>query len=312
MVTAPPPRSTLSSCSNPPRSSLPEDLEHILRNRAREVLALSLGEDNSFYCRYIAKNGTEYTVTGNLPSRLEFLLNAWWANQYEVPHIAFGPGGSYFFQVSAMTAWEHLPKRLEEQLLALRDTPASNMPRGAVTLGAAGSHVILSGEGETANFHSIDPELSDKLATLAATRRVETAVLSLVSTEDYILVFGDGSIFYSVPDVMVPVFQRFVKVYHQALIAYSESMPDAQKRYMGGVKMGEEGWEAEVGTVVAQRPASSPMSSPDSVPREIGSRGEYRYSRRSGKELRGRQGECRDEWCSCRRAQMYRGTRTAA
>lgn len=46
----------------------------------------------------------------------------------------------------------------------------------------------------------------------------------MATREDYLIVFSDGSIFYSVPDDLVPVVQRFVRTYHLALQEHEHLM----------------------------------------------------------------------------------------
>jgi len=53
---------------------------------------------------------------------------------------------------------------------------------------------------------------------------IQTASLSLACQEDYLVVFSDGSIFYSVPDSMIPIVQRFVHTYHMALAEHEHEM----------------------------------------------------------------------------------------
>ncbi|TGZ81808.1 hypothetical protein EX30DRAFT_233557 [Ascodesmis nigricans] len=211
---------------------LPDDLDSILKNRALEVLAIALGENDAFYCRYIQKNTKkELTVTGNLPTKLEFLLNAWWANQWEVPHISFGPSRSFFFQLSSMTAWDSIPKRLEENLLQLRESSMATLLQRAVSLGHRNSYALLLDDaevGETAACDGVDEGLAAELKNVCQDperkKVLELAVLSPWSTVDYLLLFKDGSIFYSVPDPVVEVVQKFVKIWHQALMKYNEEV----------------------------------------------------------------------------------------
>ncbi|KAF8246839.1 hypothetical protein K440DRAFT_317090 [Wilcoxina mikolae CBS 423.85] len=207
-------------------NGLPAELESILINRASEVLAISLGEKGAFYCRYLSKVGrNEYTVSGNLPVNLSFLLSCWFANPYERPHVAFGPSGSYFFQSSALSTWENLPYRLDTLLNELREAPDVPLHPRSLSLGWRGGFVFLAGEdGEFPMWDNVDPELAHRLSGDGEKIVVETASLSLACQEDYLVVFSDGSIFYSVPDSMVPIVKQFVCTYHMALEEYEHEM----------------------------------------------------------------------------------------
>lgn len=208
-------------------NKLPAELESILVNRAASVISISLGE-HAFYCRYVSRrNGEQYTVSGGLPSNLSFLLSCWHANPYELPHIAFGPSGSFFFQSSALAAWEKLPARLSTLLTELREASSeAEIPARALALGFDGSFVFLTGQdGEFPFWDGIDGELAHRLSGGDEENIVvESAALSLASKDDYLVVFSDGSIFYSVPDAMLPVVQRFVQKYHLALAEYDQTV----------------------------------------------------------------------------------------
>jgi len=181
---------------------------------------------------------TTYTASGNLPSNLSFLLSSWFADPQELPHIAFGRGGSFFFQSSALAAWEHLPQHLDTLLNELRESRGVAIPARSLALGENGSFVFLTGaNGEIPVWDGIDAELAHRLSgdEERITVRVnislmliqgqghilivtnQSTALSLATREDYLIVFSDGSIFYSVPDDLIPVIQRFVRTYHLAL-----------------------------------------------------------------------------------------------
>lgn len=136
-----------------------------------------------------------------------------------------------------MTTWERLPKRLEETLLDMRESPEASLPPRALGLGCDGSFVLLGEEGETTNWDGIDEELATELGKSVKekggrggkNKGIELAVLSVACPEDYVLIFEDGSIFYSVPDEVVPKIQRFVKVYHDALVTYNNRLRTARK-----------------------------------------------------------------------------------
>lgn len=58
----------------------------------------------------------------------------------------------------------------------------------------------------------------------ALTMKGQRVSLSLADQEDYLVVFSDGSVFYSVPDPMKHIIQRFVDIYHRALEDYDHAM----------------------------------------------------------------------------------------
>lgn len=150
------------------------------------MLALSLGENGTFYCRYISKGGDEQTgiissrstytfpcllidqtpiVSGNLPRNLNFLLSCWFANPNERPHVAFGPSGSYFFQSSALSTWEKLPNQLDTLLNELRESPDVALHPRSLSLGSRNGFVFLTGEdGEFPMWDNVDPELAHRLS----------------------------------------------------------------------------------------------------------------------------------------------------
>jgi hypothetical protein len=106
------------------------------------------------------------TASGNLPPNLSFLLSCWHANPNELPHISLGPTpGSFFFQSSALAAWEHLPGRLDTLLNELRDGDYGDIPARALALGADGGFVFLTGEDEEFPvWDDIDGELAHRLS----------------------------------------------------------------------------------------------------------------------------------------------------
>lgn len=104
-------------------------------------------------------------ATGNLPSNLSFLLSSWFADPQELPHIAFGPGGSFFFQSSALAAWEHLPRHLDTLLNELRESRGIAIPARSLSIGENGSFVFLTGaDGEIPVWNDIDAELAHRLS----------------------------------------------------------------------------------------------------------------------------------------------------
>lgn len=228
-------------------NDLPSELESVLVDRASSVIAVSLGEKDAFHCRYISRlDGRSHTAMGNLPSNLSFLLSSWFADPQELPHIAFAPGGGFFFQSSALAAWENLPRRLDGLLNELRESRGVAVPARSLAIGENGSFVFVTGaDGEIPVWNDIDAELAHRLSGDCELNTVESTALSLASREDYLIAFSDGSIFYSVPDTLVPVVQRFVRMYHLALqtqeharLCLDESRPASPRAEMAATMAG--------------------------------------------------------------------------
>ncbi|KAI5810649.1 hypothetical protein BZA77DRAFT_327045 [Pyronema omphalodes] len=223
----------ISSGTSMSWNNLPPELDYILRTRASEVVSLSLGEKGSFYCRYISKHSrNEYTVSAALPTTLSFLLKSWFSNPYERPHISLGPHGSYFFQTAAISTWENLPNRLEKLLNELREEPEVALHPKSLSLGAGDEFVFLTGEqGEIPLWDGVDEELSHRLNAENDGDRCASVSLSMVTKGDYFVVFEDGSVFYSVPESVVPVVERVMAVYHKALTTYEAKLAAEERAY---------------------------------------------------------------------------------
>lgn len=155
------------------RNKLPADLDHTLRSRAFQVLSISLGENDAYYCRYIAKRSRkEYTVTGNIPPTLNLLLNAWWMSPaaHLMPDVVFGQRGAYYFQRTEMSIWERMPKRLDDILNGLKTDPDQLTPPRKLSLGRDGSYILLTEGYEegavNATWDALDESLMEKMESL--------------------------------------------------------------------------------------------------------------------------------------------------